>query len=72
MTEQRELVNLTELAERTGRSTPTLRKLIKRNVEVEAHLEAAFSHNIRAKLVATNERLQTAIQANESETSAAE
>ena len=53
-------------------SSDALCKLIKRNVEVEAHMEAAFSHNIRAKLVATNERLQTAMQANASETSAAE
>ncbi|MBO6777092.1 MAG: hypothetical protein JJ897_16655 [Marinibacterium sp.] len=53
-------------------SSEALRKLIKRNGEIEAHPEAAFSHNIRAKLVATNKRLQTAVQANASETSAAE
>ncbi len=43
-------------------SSDALLKLIRQNGEIEAHLEAAFSHNIRAKLMATNHRLEQALQ----------
>ncbi|WP_106607989.1 cyclic nucleotide-binding domain-containing protein [Shimia abyssi] len=43
-------------------SSDALNGLIRKNAEIEAHLEAAFAHAVRAKLVATNARLQAALQ----------
>ncbi len=53
-------------------SSDALHRLIRRNGEIEAHLEAAFSHNIRAKLVATNNRLQMSMQDKSAASAAAE
>lgn len=44
-------------------SSEALNRMIRRNSEMGAHLEAAFSHNVREKLVATNARLHEAMQA---------
>ncbi len=53
-------------------SPEALLRLIRRNGQIEVHLEAAFSHNIRAKLVATNERLQQALQQGQAQSAAAQ
>ena len=44
-------------------SSDTLRHLVKRNADFGPHLEYAFSGNTRAKLMATNARLQQELDA---------
>lgn len=43
-------------------SSDALNRMIRRNAEMGAHLEAAFSRNVREKLVATNALLHEAMQ----------
>ncbi|MEP2533314.1 cyclic nucleotide-binding domain-containing protein [Shimia sp.] len=48
-------------------TSEALQKLIRHNGEIAAHLEAAFSHSVRAKLIATNARLEQALHGNAAE-----